>query len=346
MKIIDASVEYMEQNQLTDYQFIEKIGRTCYKSEDNITTDSAERFVGNLIKNGHEAMLEHGYIYLYIPYLHTLLTKQSLIASQITKYINICDKFITGSFRAFRDIFKKIFTDAMYTDRMLSGCADLLFYLEVLFDILVERYPLMFSDIQKPECMHLVISEAFSNARENITVFGSRSEFIDFVKNLHDERPFWDPSVVLFYTLPHTVRFTCDRGVTHELVRHRPPGYAMESTRYCNYSKGKFGGEITVIKPLFFPQGTPRYSIWEKSCKNAEADYFDLLNAGATPQEARIALPHSVKADLIMIATEEEWQHIINLRYHGTTGQPHPQMKEVMALAYPHLVKFSDGRIK
>ena len=82
-----------------------------------------------------------------------------------------------------------------------------------------------------------------------------------------------------------SVRFICDRGVSHEIVRHRLAAFCQESTRYCNYSKAGFCSEITVIRPSTFDVNTPVYRIWKRSCENAEVAYFDLLNEGCTPQQ-------------------------------------------------------------
>ena len=147
--------------------------------------------------------------------------------------------------------------------------------------------------------------------------------------------------------LTHTVLFVCDRGVTHEFVRHRPCSFAQESTRYCNYSLGKFDSNVTFIEPFFFAseEKQPQYTKWLQAMKKTEEVYLELLENGATPQEARSVLPNSLKTELIITATEEEWQHIINLRYIGTTGAPHPQIREVMGLVVEDLAKASDGRI-
>ena len=126
-----------------------------------------------------------------------------------------------------------------------------------------------------------------------------------------------------------TVKFTVDRGVSHEIVRHRMASFAQESTRYCNYSKGKFGGEITVIQPCFLRTGSKEWVAWFDSCKRAEEAYFAMLNAGCTPQEARDVLPTSLKTTLWMTANIREWRHFFKLRAAGTTGSPHPQMREV-----------------
>ena len=140
----------------------------------------------------------------------------------------------------------------------------------------------------------------------------------------------------------------CDRGVTHEFVRHRPCSFAQESTRYCNYSLGKFDNSVTFIEPFFFDKfgdSHHLYNAWCCAMEKAEEVYFCLLDNGATPQEARSVLPNSLKTELIITATEQEWKHIVNLRYFGTTGAPHPQIKEVMGLVVEDLAKASDGRI-
>lgn len=167
---------------------IEMVGRTCYKSEDRITDGSAEKFVANLIKHGHEAMLEH----------------ESL-----------------------------------------------------------------------------------------------------------------------------TIKFVVDRGVSHEIVRHRLASFAQESTRYCNYAKDDFGNEITVIEPFFLKEGTDGYAYWQKCCEYAEWSYFKMLDWGNTPQEARAVLPNSLKTELVMTANLREWRHFFKLRAANKTGKAHPQMLEV-----------------
>ena len=128
-----------------------------------------------------------------------------------------------------------------------------------------------------------------------------------------------------------TVRFTCDRAVSHEIVRHRLAAYCQESTRYCNYSKDGFGGEITVIKPMSFDCSDSPYRIWKRSCENAETAYFDLLNEGCTPQEARSVLPNSLKTEVVMTADMREWRHFIRLR---CAPAAHPDMRVVAGLLY------------
>lgn len=125
-----------------------------------------------------------------------------------------------------------------------------------------------------------------------------------------------------------TVRIICDRGVSHELITHRT-GFSksQESTRYCNYSKDKFGKEITVIKPCFWRDNTSLYEYWYSTMRHAEDVYFGMLVQGATPQEARSVLPMSLKTEMVITANMREWRHIFRLR---CAPAAHPQMREIM----------------
>ncbi len=131
-----------------------------------------------------------------------------------------------------------------------------------------------------------------------------------------------------------TVVFVCDRGVTHEIVRHRIASYSMESTRYCNYTGDKFGNELTFIRPCFWPEDNAAYRVWEEQMRAAEAAYFRLIGLGASPQEARAVLPNSLKAELVATMDLREWRHFFRLRTHRAA---HPQMRE---LAVPLLEEF------
>lgn len=124
-----------------------------------------------------------------------------------------------------------------------------------------------------------------------------------------------------------SVRFVVDRGVSHELVRHRLAAFSQESTRYCNYCNKKFGREITVIRPPFWSECDDRYHFWKKSCETAERMYLALLDYKASPQEARSVLPNSLKTELVMTCNLREWKHVLKLR---TSPQAHPQMRQVM----------------
>ena len=127
-----------------------------------------------------------------------------------------------------------------------------------------------------------------------------------------------------------TVKFICDRGVSHEIVRHRVASFAQESTRYCNYSQDKFGNEITVIRPSWCGEGEDKYTAWKVGCQNAESAYFNMLADGATPQEARSVLPNSLKTEIIVTMNCDNWKHFFTLR---CPSNAHPDMREVANMA-------------
>lgn len=189
MKIIEPYYEILDElNGREILKKIERIGRVCYKSEDLITDDSAERFVGNILKRGHESVIEH----------------------------------------------EKI-----------------------------------------------------------------------------------------------SVKMVCDRGVTHEIVRHRVASYSQESTRYCNYQKDKFGNELTFIKPVFWKENSPEYALWLQTMQNIETQYMQIVALGATAQEARSILPNSLKTELVVTMNLREWRHFFRLR---TAAAAHPQMREIAGM--------------
>ena len=126
-----------------------------------------------------------------------------------------------------------------------------------------------------------------------------------------------------------TVTFVTDRGISHEIVRHRLASYAQESTRYCNYSQDKFGHELTFIIPDFLEYGSEGFKLWKDEMKQVEKTYFAMLEAGHTPQEARSVLPNSLKTELVMTANLREWRAFFKLRAANSTGAAHPQMLEI-----------------
>jgi len=123
-----------------------------------------------------------------------------------------------------------------------------------------------------------------------------------------------------------TVTIICDRAVSLEIVRHRIGSYSQESTRYCNYSKDKFGKEITVIKPCFWADSEAMFEVWKRAMLQAEQAYFNLLDNGASPQEARSVLPNSLKTEIVVTFNLREWRHFFKLR---TDKAAHPQMREI-----------------
>ncbi len=192
MKVVEPSVELLWITETPELK-IEEAGRTCYKSEDKITSDSASKFVKGLVKSGHHAMVEHA----------------------------------VASFR-----------------------------------------------------------------------------------------------------------IVTDRGITHEIVRHRLASYAQESTRYCNYSADKFGNELSFIEPP--GMNTAQKNHWEFTCKECEDGYFEMIKAGSSPQIARSVLPNCLKTEIVMMANFREWMHFIKLRAAKTA---HPQIRPIATMIRDILVQ-------
>jgi thymidylate synthase (FAD) len=126
-----------------------------------------------------------------------------------------------------------------------------------------------------------------------------------------------------------SLRFVCDRGVTHELVRHRLVSYSQESTRYCNYAGDRFGGEVAFIKPPGLDEESE--GDWMMAMKNAELSYLGLINRNVKPQIARSVLPTCLKTEILTTANLREWRHMLKLR---TSPAAHPQMREIMTSAW------------
>lgn len=133
-----------------------------------------------------------------------------------------------------------------------------------------------------------------------------------------------------------TVKFICDRGVTHEIVRHRIASYSQESTRYCNYSKDKFGNELTFIRPCFWVDDSEEYAVWKQAMEEIEKTYVKLISLGAKPEEARSILPNSLKTEIVCTMNLREWRHFFRLR---TAERAHPQIREISVALLDELKK-------
>lgn len=295
MKIIKPSFEILEQNfpcQKPDmdryvygrilkdeiYRHIERCGRTCYKSEDLITEDSAKPFVDRMINSKHYAMLEHGTVYLTFQWNGVVCTRcnQTLPNKILDRYCQ--NKYSKVNYYG---------NDVYITSNLR---------------VLVENNWL--DDLQ----------------------------YICEPTEHHEKR--------------YTVRFICNRQVSHEFVRHRVFSFAQESTRYCNYTKDKFGKELTFIQPCWSELKSDlsdynSLSVADKALYrhliSVEHHYFEMIEAGWKPQQAATILPNALKTELIMTGFAEDWKHFFDLRAKGTTGAPHPQAKE---LAEPLMNEF------
>lgn len=154
---------------------------------------------------------------------------------------------------------------------------------------------------------------------DNLICDGSAEKFIkNIIKRGHE-------AVLEHYSF--TVKFIVDRAIMAELTRHRLASFCVQSTRYCNYSKDKFGNEITVIKPCFTNESEATYWSWKTACQEAEDRYFNLLKCGWAPEQARDVLPQSTATEIAMTANCREWRTILKLR---CSNRAHPQMCYIM----------------
>lgn len=312
MKIIDANAIELEEQDIL--KKIERCGRVCYKSEGQITEGSAYAFVDKLIKRKHFAMTEHAPIVLRV----TERIANSILRLGHGTFLNVTlngteERYIiSGNVRAWYNLLN----GAEFVKAAGAVIKTLSVYLQTSLGI--EIFTLLFG-------------------KENRHTINTTGNYILSQKDILAL-----PNLTEKEALSHlylTCLFTCDRGVSHELVRMRTASFAQESTRYCNYSKEKFGNEITVIDPHFTGSAN---MMWFAACHKAEDKYFKMLDWGLTPQQARTVLPNSLKTEIVMSCNLAEWQHVFDLRYHGTTGAPHPQMLEVMSIWY-NIVKAKKG---
>lgn len=312
MRIIEPSVREIKETDLL--KKIEMIGRTCYKSNNLIKEGSAEKFVRGLSTSKHYAMLEHGIVHFYIRdglfmrYLFDNLSKQAYMLMNKYTYLTKLQK----SKGYLWTINLRTLVEMSEADRHIKKVAK----------ILLNKYAFALGIKEKDDQSYFEI-ESIYTLSDNVVI-----DILD--ENFEDAKEF---ETEVNKHIFRTFLLVTDRGVTHELVRHRPCSFAQASTRYCNYSKDKFGNEITVIKPLF-DENSDAYKIWKQGCEHDEKTYFDLLNCGCKPEEARGNLPTDLATELIITANLEEWQHIFDLRYKGTTGKPHPKCKEVIEKVY------------
>lgn len=308
MKIIDAGYEILDTlNGEEILKKIERVARVCYKSEDKITEGSAEKMVRALVKSEHFAMLEHGEAILEVDHhtyedLRWVLSELSERCGEapmlrLTSLKLSRRDIVSGNMRAWLEFFTLCCNNSVGVNT-------------VLFDVFSQmRYFPIFEAIQK---------RLEENEELFYTTGGEVREL--FYRDLSYEE------MLVHYDF--TVKFICDRGVSHEIVRHRVASYAQESTRYCNYSKGNVG-DVTFIRPCFFTENSVEMDNWVDSCMKAEQLYKDFILIGRTPQEARSILPNSLKTEVVMTANLREWRHFLSLRACGSTGKPHPQMLEV-----------------
>lgn len=304
MKVVEQNVFYEERPEMWDedsvIEFISRIASVCYQS----SPKAPKKLVETLIKSGHLSVLEHVYVAFMVDKAYwQYICDISLSIKEYHRFIHVVKNeynpgycLVVLSHRVILEILAKFSVGDYF-----CGC---------VCGVVGEKLPSIYPDIEW-ECL-----------KKDEEVF-----FPITVKGIKDI----DEGLI-----PYTFRFITNRGITHELVRHRMMSYTQESTRYCNYSNGKFGEEITVILPYIPDDGEydygHMYSSWQAAMEEAEKSYLLLLHQGFPPEIARGALPHDVKAEIYVTGLRYQWEHIIDLRLRETTGKVHPQMKELLSM--------------
>lgn len=258
MKLIEPSVELMTQPQGIEgiYKHIEAVARTCYKSEDKITEDSAEPFVNRLIKSNHLAMCEHGTIYM-----------EGAPEIDDIKFWQVANS-----------PYSKVVSDSESSK----------LYVTTNLRVLIENNAM--------ELLDKYLCEPTEHHAKRITL-----------------------------------KFITSIGVSREANRSRSFSVAEMSTRYCNFSKEKFGKEITFVKPIWCNFSMYSYNIMLLA---AEENYMFLIEQGWKPQQAREVLPLSTATEVVYTAFEEDWKHFFDLRYREITGPVHPNMQQIAIMAH------------
>lgn len=295
MKLAKPSFEIIEQGSgITGLmQHIERCSRTCYKSEDKITKESAPKFVDMLIKRGHTAMIEHGTVHLVV--LDSLAGGFGGPATENEQ--NILEFYYNNPYSEVVEQY--------------IGMGAYQYHITTNYRVLLQNDRLKDLEYQCEPTEH------------------------------HEKRI--------------TVKFICDRGVSHEFVRHRVFSFAQESTRYCNYAKNKFGNECTFIIPNWFDkymkEGYSNHHIldwqsgldvacaetnWLYAMLFAEKVYFSSLENGMIAQQARAVLPNSLKTELVMTGTIEQWEGFFKLR---CAKDAHPQAREIAIPLHEEFIK-------
>lgn len=269
MKLIESKAEYIPQEKGLKgiYKQIELAGRTCYKSEDKITEDSAKGFVERMIKSNHTAMLEQGTVYVKA---QSDIEDTNFWIVANSPYAKVVDDDISN-----------------------------ITYITTNLRAIIELFP--------------------------TTWHGFLSTYMCEPTEHHEKR--------------YTMKFTTDRGVSHELVRHRVFSFAQESTRYCNYSKDKFGNELTFIKPSWYDKDEHTTGLFNGQIGASETAYLLLLEKGCNPQEARQIFPNALKTEICMTGFASDWKFFFDLRYYGKTGKPHPDMELLASKARSEFMK-------
>lgn len=317
---VDPSVTLIHE--ADPFKKIELAGRTCYKSEDKISKGSAKKFYSMLKDRKHYAMIEHAS-------LAFLIDCEEGHEEELMDYIQFIQKLD----------FMKVTFEPDIPRILVSGNIRAILERNVIdpvYNAMVEKYPDFAYEINEEEFSEDSVPEV--DQIFDATYYNIKASIVD-LRKLKDLTK--DEFMNHFY---FTIKFITDRGVTHELVRHRQFSFAQESTRYCNYSKGKFGNKLTYCKPSTYDEWSlDQQDTFSTALSAIDSVYQYLVSSSdfpLQPQQARAILPTATKSEIIVTGPAYEWDHFFDLRSKGTTGAPHPDMKFVADIALQKVNKY------
>lgn len=307
MTTYNASIEvYPHISRTTAIKRIEEIGRVCYKSEEKIKEDSAEGFVRGLIKRGHTSVIEHATFCVVIMEddLEEILgTVQKLeLLHGFRSYLritNVVAPLVSGNARAWRNFF--------------IACTKLGYSIPRACQVVIRGEPVLFAEWQE-----YVFTKPSSYP---VRLFNTNELTNHTERMVHHD---------------FTVKFICDRGVSHEFVRHRVAAMSQESTRYCNYSGDL--GVVDLYSAFGFdrPGVTESYDIWKEAVRQCEENYSKMIASGSKAEEARSVLINSTKTELVMTMNGAGWYNFIRLR---NAKAAHPQAREQAEMLHGYFVE-------
>ena len=303
---------------VSPYQKIELAGRNCYQSDSAFTEETAQAFCSQMTENRHYAMLEHG---VFVFKIEAPISATDMIAHTSAVLSSI--KY------------------AEWSSYILSD--SIVFYVAISLRVILENARLL-SDLVVTSTFGSLIDKAYPgfNLCDRCGFLKELDENLPVSVKLMSQEEMYEelPEDAILKCAFLSVRYITDRGVSHELVRHRPASFAQESTRYCNYSKDKYKGRVTFVEPS-------GYETWSEEQKEvlisslafAEEQYLKATESGLKAQQARAILPNATKTDIVVTMNVKELIHFFKLRYYGVTGDPHPDMLAITTQSLPLVVE-------
>ena len=285
------------------FRKIERVGRTCYKSDSEFTDETALKFFNMLKDHKHYGIFEH------VRFIFEVDARDYSFFKELYSrpYFTLTEEVVGNRIRYLVSANLRALNEGRLANYRLGA-------IPKFIELICERYSPILDFVEEYDCIE-----------PSFPVFLYRD--------------IWEvPNATVNEIKAHleiTSHFILDRGISHEFVRHREFSFAQESTRYCNYGLNKFGREISVINPFTEVEVDKLiFDAWGIACRTAENSYFHLLDEGVQPQNARSVLPTCLKTELIMTGTLNMWKHFFDLRMYELTGKAHPLAKFSATQAY------------